>query len=91
MPSGSSVPVPERTIAIMFSPQNSLLAFRRHLDHADRRRLAMPLPREGQSRLVAASAWSDRLTRGARLAGSRERATTAMPITHYRIILTKGS
>ena len=28
LPSGSSVPVPERTIAIMFSPQRGLLAFR---------------------------------------------------------------
>jgi hypothetical protein len=47
------------------------------------------MPREGQWRLVAASARSDRLTAGGHLAGSRERARTAMPITHYRIILTK--
>ena len=44
---------------------------------------------EGQWRLLAASARSDRLTRVGRLAGSRERARTAMPITHYRLILTK--
>jgi hypothetical protein len=46
-------------------------------------------PREGQWRLVVGSARSDRLTPGGRLAGSRERARTAIPITHYRIILTK--
>jgi hypothetical protein len=47
------------------------------------------MPRKGQWPLVAPSARSDRLTRGGRLAGSREPARTAMPITHYRIILTK--
>jgi hypothetical protein len=52
------------------------LELSRECDHATSRDGVIAKPREDQWRLVAASARSDRLTPGGRLAGSRERART---------------